>query len=434
MTDINGNQANRPFFFGWWVVFAAFFGMLFGSYSVFIGITFSLFVKPLEAAFHWSRTEISLAVTLCAYTIVILAPFMGGLIDRYGARRILLISMALLGFAIAGLSKLTGALWFFYAMFILIALVGAGTIPTTFSRALLNWFDRKRGLALGIALSGIGLAGIFMPPLIQHAISTLGWSGTYLAMGATVLLLAWPVVFWLFRDHPHSMGLLPDGDPYDGGDSQLPHLKVLTPGLTFSRAIRTVEFWLIFVTFGLMGLGGTGVLIHFVAMLTDRGMSPSAAAFVFSLFGLSVIIGRVSCGYLVDRFFAPRVAVVFLSAMAAGIALLAFDSGTSTAYLAALLIGLGGGAEFDLLSYFISRYIGLKAYGKIYGLMYSAFSLGAGIGPILMGLSYDHLGAYTVGLWCMFATVCIAVVLVSRLGPYEFGVVATRNTPSSKVS
>ncbi len=418
MTD--SSQSRPTLFFGWWVVFAACFGMLFGSYSVFIGVTFALFVKPLAAAFDWSRTEISLALTLCTYTIVILAPLIGHLIDRHGARRILLISMAFLGFAITALSQLTGSLWLFYALFLCIAVAGAGTIPTTFSRALLNWFDRKRGLALGIALSGIGVAGIILPPGIQHLITPLGFSSTYQVMGAAVMFLAWPVVYWLFRDHPASMGLLPDGEQDDSRSSQAVEQDV--PGLSFSESIRVREFWLIFAGIALLGLGGTGILIHFAALLTDRGMSPPEAALVFSLFGLTVIIGRVSCGYLVDRFFAPYVAVGFLLGPAIGIALLALTDGLSLVHLVAVLMGLGFGAEFDLLSYFISRYLGLKVYGKIYGLMYSAFSLGAGIGPLLMGLSFDRLGDYTTGLWYLFAAICIAIVFFGKLGPYRYGV------------
>ncbi len=414
------SRGDRPFFFGWWVVFASCFGMLFGSYSVFIGVTFALFVKPLEAAFNWSRTEISLALTICTYVIVIMAPIIGDLIDRFGARRVLLTSMAFLGFAVAGLSQLNGSLWLLYSLFLIIALAGSGTIPTTFSRALLSWFDRKRGLALGIALSGIGVAGIILPPLIQHTISTAGWRVTYLGMSAAVLLLAWPVVFFLFRDHPASMGLLPDGDQgAERGDTAEP---AAVPGLSFKEAFKSKVFWLILVAFVLMGLGGTGVIIHFAAMMTDRGMTPAAAALLFSLFGLAIIVGRVSCGYLVDRFFAPHVAVGFTLGPVIGIALLALDSGTSTVQVAIVLMGLGFGAEFDLLSYFISRYLGLRVYGKIYGLMYSGFSLGAGLGPLLMGLSYDRLGSYTVGLWIMFATICVAVVLFSRLGPYRYGV------------
>ena len=109
-----------------------------------------------------------------------------------------------------------------------------------------------------------------------------------------------------------------------------------------------------------------------------------------------------------------------------GIALLALTDGVSMVHLAAVLMGLGFGAEFDLLSYFISRYLGLKIYGKIYGLMYSAFSLGAGIGPLLMGMSYDRLGNYNTGLWYLFAAICIAVVLLGKLGPYRYGVAHKR--------
>jgi MFS family permease len=416
-------SSKSPIFFGWWVVFAACFGMLFGSYSVFIGVSFALFVKPLEAAFEWTRTEISFALTLCTYTIVVLAPVIGDLIDRFGARRVLLTSMAVLGFVIASLSQLTPNLWLLYSLYILIGVVGAGTIPTTFSRALLNWFDRKRGLALGIALSGIGVAGIILPPLIQYLISNQGWRNTYLMMGAAALLLAWPVVFFLFRDHPSSMGLHPDGIRPAARNNEK-DIQV-EPGLAFSESIRTKEFWVILGSIFFLGVGGTGILVHFAALMTDRGMSPAEAAMGFSLFGFMVIVGRVSCGYLVDRYFAPHVAIGFLLGPVIGIALLAVVNDTSTVHLAAVLMGLGFGAEFDLLSYFISRYLGLKVYGKIYGLMYSGFSLGAGIGPLVMGMSYDRLGAYSVGLWCMFTAVCIGVVLVSRLGSYRYGVVET---------
>ncbi|HLF32171.1 MAG TPA: MFS transporter [Xanthomonadales bacterium] len=410
----------RPFFFGWWVVFAACVGMLFGSYSTFIGVTFALFVKPLEAAFGWSRTDISLALTLCTLVVVVLAPVVGNLIDRVGARRVLLISMGLLGFGMAGLSQLTGAIWQYYGLYIFIGVVGVGTIPTTFSRTLLNWFDCKRGLALGIALSGIGVAGIILPPLVQHLISALGWRETYLVIGTAALLLAWPVAFFLFRDHPSSMGLLPDGVE----DDRLNVRPVLhsEPGLPFSEAARAREFWVILATIFFMGLGGTGVLIHFAALMTDRGMTPAAAALGFSMLGLAIILGRVACGYLVDKFFAPRIAVCFLLGPAMGVAMLALDSGTSSIYLAAVLIGLGLGAEFDLLSFLISRYLGLRAYGKVYGLMYSSFSVGAGIGPLLMGQSYDRLGAYTFGLWCLFTAICVAVIMVSRLGPYRYNI------------
>jgi MFS family permease len=405
-------------FYGWWVVFAACLGMLLGSYSTLIGVTFALFVKPLEAAFGWSRTEIALALTISNSVIVVAAPLIGEATDRYGARAVLLVSMALLGFSISALSQLNGSLLQLYGLYLVIAIAGAGTIPTTFSRVLLDWFDRKRGLALGIALSGIGAAGILLPPAIQSFISTLGWSCTYLAMSGIVLFAAWPVVFFLFKEHPSAMGLYPDGEKPPFGISTVAQESVL--GLSFRESLGSREFGLIAFGILCLGLGGTGVLIHLPAMMTDRGMTPAEAALTFSLFGATLIIGRVSCGWFVDRFFAPRVAIFYLSGPVIGIAILLITDDVTLMPLAAMFLGLGLGAEFDLLSYFISRYLGLRCYGKSYGLMYSAFSIGAGAGPLIMGLSYDRSGDYTLGLSACLATVCIAIFLISRLGEYRF--------------
>ncbi len=407
----------NPVFFGWWVVFAALIGLLFGSYSTFSGITFGLFVKPLEASFGWSRSEISLALSISNAAIVVLAPFLGGLIDRYGVRRILLTAMVLFGLTVCSMSLLTSSLWHFYAMYLLIPLAGVGTLPTTFTRTIMNWFDRQRGLALGIALSGFGVAGVVAPPVIQQLISTLGWRQTYIVMGIAVLVIGWSTIFLLFREHPNEMDLSQNGT---GGNLQRP--RAYPAGLSLREGLKHRAFWLISTGFLLMGIAGMGLITHFVAMLTDRGLSPAGAAWLFSLLGMTIIVGRVACGYLVDRLFAPYVGAVFLMGPAIGLAVLALDHGTSPAFLAAVLLGLGIGAEFDLLSFFVSRYFGLKAYGKIYGFMYGAFQVGAGIGVVLMGAAFDHLGSYTAGLWLLCACMVAAAGLVVRLGPYRFGV------------
>jgi MFS family permease len=405
-----------PIFFGWWVVAASLVGLSFGSYSTFIGVSFGLFFKPLEASFGWSRSEISFAFLICNASIVLLAPVLGGLIDRFGVRQILLTATALFGLTVCSMSLLTSSLWHFYLMYLIIPLFGVGTLPSTYTRVILNWFDRQRGLALGIALSGFGVAAVIAPPLIQQLIATVGWRQTYLVMGVVVLVIAWPTIYLLFREHPNEMGLYPDGM---AGGSQT--LAIHASGYTLDKELKQRAFWMIATGFVLMGIAGTGFLAHFVATLTDRGFSPAISAWIFSLFGITIIIGRIGCGYLVDRFFAPYVGTVFLIGAAIGLAILALSDGILPAILAAILLGLGLGAEFDLLSFFISRYLGLKNYGKIYGFIYAAFQVGSGIGVMLMGVSFDHRGSYTIGLWLLSACMLTAAGIVFRLGPYRFG-------------
>ncbi len=137
-----------------------------------------------------------------------------------------------------------------------------------------------------------------------------------------------------------------------------------------------------------------------------------------SLMGFWLIISRVVCGYLVDRFFAPYVAVVFLSGPIVGLVFLGLDLQGFFIPVAICLFGLGFGAEFDLMSYLTSRYIGLRAYGKIYGIMYSAFNVGAGAGVAAMGWVFVKYGNYTFGLWCLAICMAIATGLIAILGPY----------------
>ena len=132
-------------------------------------------------------------------------------------------------------------------MYMLISLIGVGTLPTTFTRTLLNWFDRKRGLALGIALSGIGVGGIIIPPVVQHLVGAIGWRETYVVLGMVVLLVAWPAVYWWFRDHPADKGLSIDGVDHcivPQSEEPLP-----VPGLGLREAVSTSAFRLIFAGF-----------------------------------------------------------------------------------------------------------------------------------------------------------------------------------------
>jgi len=158
---------------------ASFAGLATG-YSVFVGVVFGLFIEPLSSEFGWSRTAIAGALTLCSASIVLLAPVAGALLDRYGIRRILIPSIGLFGIAVAALSMLRDDLWMFYGVAFAIALAGIATLPATYSRMLVKAFTERRGLALSVALSGVGVAGIVLPFALERAISSYGWRTAYL--------------------------------------------------------------------------------------------------------------------------------------------------------------------------------------------------------------------------------------------------------------
>ena len=410
-------NTDKKIFFGWYVVAASTVGLILGL-STFIGISFGLFLKPLSASFGWSRTEISFALTLSTFAVIALAPFVGRLIDRFGVRRMLLPSIGAFGLSVCGLYLLTGSIYHFYAMFLLISVAGVITLPTSYTRVILNWFDRKRGIALGIALSGVGIGAVIMPPAIQYLISHWGWREAYLAIGLAALLISLPTMIWLLRERPEDMCLHADG----GISLQVDVDKSQTEskgGLSLRESLSQRTFWLLVIIFLLMGIATIGTSAHLMPLLTDRGIPGLRAAAMISILGIALIVGRVVCGWLVDRFFAPYVASGFLGGAALGLFILATGAQGPLAIAALVLFGLGFGAEFDLMSYLVSRYLGLLAYGQIYGIVYAVFCAGAGAGPLIMGHYYDISESYTTGLYLFTACAVAAGLLALLFGPYR---------------
>jgi predicted MFS family arabinose efflux permease len=262
------------------------------------------------------------------------------------------------------------------------------------------------------------LSTFLMPSLAYALIALAGWRGAYITLGLMVMVVTVPVVGFFLVDKPQMMGLLPDGDV---GSHQGPELErvVEAEGMTSGEALRTGTFWLLFVAFLLIGISIVGCLIHLVPMLTDRGVSPQTAAFATSVLGGAVILGRVASGYLLDRVFTSYVAVIFFFGAAIGILFLWSGAGGGWAFVAAFLIGMGMGAENDIIAYAVSRYFGLRAYAEIYGYVLISFALGGVIGPLLMGIGFDRTGSYSTVLGVFLLATLLGAALMTRLGPYQ---------------
>ena len=403
-------------FYGWWIILAAALGLLthFGPIIVF---TFGVFLKPLSQEFHWSRGEISLGFSLAALTAAVCSPLIGRLTDRFGARKVILPCTLVFGLGLISFYFLSAGLWHFYAIYLALGLVGGGTGPVPYSRLISHWFDKKRGLALGLTLVGAGLGQSIMPSVSQALIDGAGWRQAYVALGVTVVVVLIAVLRVLLRDTPQQMGLLPDGgtQPHAGGEKQLGEEQ----GMSRREAWRTGNFWLMFAAFFLMSGSIHGSITHMPPMLTDRGLSAQSAALAASLFGGASLLGRAVTGYLLDHFFAPYVAAGFFGGSALGILLLWSGAIGASAFGAAFLVGLGLGAEVDIMAYLVGRYFGLRAFGEIYGYAFAAFALAAAIGPLLMGIGFDFTGSYRSVLAMFVAATLAAAALMTRLGPYR---------------
>lgn len=384
------------------VVLASALGLAFGYSSVGI-ISFGVFVMPLSEEFGWGRGDMSLALTLMSVAIVFLSPLAGTLLDRYGVRRVLIPSTLFFGAAVAGLSLLNGSLLQYYIMYLLLALAGVCTTPTSYSRVIVAWFDARRGLALGIVLAGIGVGTALIPPYVELLTSNFGWRTAFLGVSALIILVSLPAV-WAWISEPGVA--LPDGTVRE------------VEGFSFRESIATRQFLFIAISFLLLGIMSGGILAHLVPLLTDRGVTPAIAASVASLLGVTLIAARLFIGYLLDRFFAPMVVAIFLACPVIGILILMSGAVGTPAILGVILVGLGIGAEMDFMSYLVSRYFGLRAFARIYGLIYASITIGVSIGPIVMGYSQQLSGTYDFGLQVLLVASAIAIIPLLFLGRY----------------
>ena len=390
------------------------------SYAMFTIFAFGVFVKPLEDEFGWTRGELSFAVTMTNFAVVIASPCLGLIIDKFGVRRVLIPSVILMGLTVASMTLLSANLWHFYLLYFLIPLLGAGTLPQSYSRVLIAWFSRRRGIALGISLAGFGVGAMLVPVFAQMMIENHGWRLAYAGFAAAIFALALPMAVFVLKESPAEMGLEPDGDPPENtsmDDDPVP-VDAAAAGLSCPQAARTHSFWLILVSFMLVGIGITSILAHLVPMLIDRGVTPAGAALCMSSLALGLIAGRVLAGYLMDYFFAPYVAACFLLGLLAGIVILATGTAGALVFVAAVCVGMATGSEISEIAYICSRYFGPRAFGLIYGLMFAAFQLGSMIGAPLMGLYYDRAGNYIGALWVVAGIVVIGTILIALLGPY----------------
>ena len=286
-----------------------------------------------------------------------------------------------------------------------------------YAKVISRWFDRKRGLALGLVVAAFAASGSLMPSLAQALIAAVGWRHAYVLLGLMAMGVTIPIVGLLLKETPQMMGWEPDGETV--GQAEVSKQRGPEGGLSFQEARHTRTFWLMVSAFFLISVSFHGYIIHLVPLLTDRGLSAQSAALTVSLAGGAALVGRVGIGYLLDRFFAPYVAVCFFCGSALGIFLLWSGAVGSLAFVAAFLGGLGVGAEFDIIAYMVSRYFGLRAFGEIYGYVFAAFALGGVIGPPLMGIGFDSTGSYSPVLGGFVVTTLMAVGLMTQMGPYR---------------
>jgi MFS family permease len=387
------------------LILAAAFCGAFVSFGSILIFTFSVFLKPLTSEFGWTRAQVSLAFTVAALTVAACSPFMGRLLDRYPARRIILPCMAVYGVAYGSLALLTPHLWHLLAVFALLGIVGNGTTQLGYARVVSSWFDESRGRALSVVMAGVGLGSIVFPMLAQFIISAAGWRVAYAALGGIILVMGLPL----------TAAFLYEPEDYTGPESS----PAPAAHLSISSSLQSYPFLCLVSALVLFSVSTNGVLGHLSALLTDRGFSASGAAVALALLGVASLSSRLVTGYLMDRFFAPRAVALLFICSGAGILVFIFGHAVWTPYAGALLLGAGLGAESDAVPFLLSRYFGLRRFSELYGYTWSAYAISGAMGPLLMGNFFDHAHSYRPVMLVFAGLVAMAAGLFAGLPRYR---------------
>lgn len=405
-------RSNGEFRAGWRTLLASAVGIATGTTGLPF-YTLSVFIAPLSSNFGWTQTEIT--ASTIPKTLATIASFglVGRLVDQVGVRRIALASLTLTALAFLAFLALNVSIWSFYLAWFVLTIAGAGTSPAVWTRGVSGWFDQHRGLAIGLTLLGTGISSALAPPLVEFAIDSGGWRMGYLALAAMTGLVGLPVVFALFREAPS-----------DSTRANLNHV-VVPPvgGVSLEEALRHRQFWQLGAAIFFAGGVITAVIIHLMPLLTDKGLARDQAVGMVSLLGIAIICGRVGVGFLIDRYFAPTVALAcFLFCAIAFLAIATLGiSSIAVLVVSVFIIGLSAGAEVDLLAYLITRYFGLRAYTEICGWLLVIFTLGSGLAPPVAAMAREFWGTYDVALNVGAAVLLVSAALFGTLGAYSVG-------------
>lgn len=387
---------------GWGVTAAAFVGVT-TSFSPIVPYTFSLFLNPLHTAFGWKREALDSSFAIAAITAAVVSPFLGILLDRFPPRRVILPSILVFALALASLSRLNGDIHRFYLTFFVLGVVANGTAQFAYARTTLTWFQKRRGLAFALILTGSGVGSILIPPLTQWTITHQGWRSAYTLLGG-IALVGLPLTALLVRNRP-----VPILDRSDA----------VVAGMSVKASLATTVFWVLCAITILSAFSENGLVTNLAAILTDHGLRAESAALALSVRGGAGILGRLCVGFLIDRYSPQRIQTIILLLAALGTFVLAFAGSSIMALFGAALLGVGLGSEADVLPYLLAHYFGRKHFSVLYGLTWTAYAVGGATGPMFIGHLYDIAGFYHSRFIVYLAAVAVVAVAVSLALPSQ---------------
>jgi MFS family permease len=395
--------AREEFQRGWKPLVAAGVGIGLG-YSPIPPYASGLLASALETANGWSRADILSTLMVMPVALLVMGRVVGRLADRLGARRVALVSTAGLGVCQLALAAGASSLLAFKLIWIVLAVVAIGTLPTTYVRVVNSWFDRARGLALGLALATTGVTGAIMPYLLTGLIEAFGWRGGYLALAALPLCIGLPILLLWLHERPASEG---------ASDA------ARREGMSVRDAVRSRRFWALAIGSLALAFATSGLMPNLLPILVEQGVDRTTALSALAALAVSVTGGRLLSGWLLDRLWAPLVGALLIAPAIVALLLLARpETGVWINVVAVVTLGLVAGAEFDLVAFMTGRYFGQRHFSELYSIQYAVFGIGAGFAPAIFGALRTRLDSYTPLVLLAALLLASAALLLLTLGRF----------------
>jgi MFS family permease len=384
--------------------------------TCFSGVTFasiaiSVFLIQIASDYNWSRASIGGAVAFMRIGMAIGAPLFGRLIDRKGARAVLLPMTVSSGILLILISFMGSSLPLFYAAHLLLGLCQPGAVA--YSKLLSTWFFRHRGIALTTLGFGTFAAKFAVPPLASALGDAFGWHGAYRALALIELLVAFPILFAFFRER---RVINPETSAVEVGEVRPDG----APPIGVRQAMSSGTFWLLVGAEAGAFFAFMGISTHAIGILTEHGVTSSLAVWGLSIFAAGGLCAQLISGVLLDRFDTPRVPLPFSLMALASLLLLQIGQGNTAVLTAFFLFGLGCGALTSTTSYFTTRYFGVRNFSTIYGVLFPAFLLISAPAPVILGAIFDATGSYDLALAVVALAVAIGIICLWRLKPYPY--------------
>ena len=413
-------KKNNKIFYGWWIVLVI-------TILFFIGgaAPFAVVLKQLMAQFHTGRGEVSLSQSITSIAGGITGIFVGRILHRHSPKKFMLWGTIISGLCTLLLS-LAHSLLFLYLFFLIGGVAGAFSNAIAMFTILSRWFTRKWGTAIGIAMTGGGIGSIIIQPLVGIIAQNYGWQATYLFAGSLVLAVNVPLILFVLKDRPESMGLLPDGDKPGETAGLLNGKIVVQPSAKLTNTdrnnplfiyLKNPSLWLMGISFAFVAIGSSAVTTQEVSFLTDMHVSDTVAA---TARGITLGIGAISAlasGWLADRLISRYVTILFFFLSMLGMLILIPAVSMSQIWPFVIIYGLGIGAGGTLLPIVTRDIFGAGDFSAMFGFVIVLLAVGNSVGAPLAGFMYDATGSYH-----RVFVIITAIYIVAMIGIYfSFG-------------